>query len=81
MSLSSPLTTQAPTSLKGSSFSGVSFAGYAFLRLYLTADADDQAARLTLGSKIWDFTVNTSDTAAYVDIDLVAPTNNNHRRR
>ncbi len=72
MSLSSPLTAQAPAGLKGTSFSGVSFAGYAFLRLYLTADAAGLPAKITLGSKTWDVTVGTT---GFLDLDLCAPTN------
>ena len=71
-SVSSTLSAAAPSSLKGSIFSGVSFVGYRTLRLNLTADAANQPARITIGSKQWDVTVGTS---GYVEIDLCCPTN------
>ncbi|HLK59284.1 MAG TPA: hypothetical protein VKU00_22180 [Chthonomonadaceae bacterium] len=59
--------------LTGTSWSGVSLAGYRYLRLGLTADAANQPAMVVIGSKQWNITVGTSGS---VDIDLCGPTNN-----
>lgn len=53
-------------------FAGKSLNGYRFLRFALTADHADEPARITIGSKYWDVTVQTSGN---VDIDLCSPTN------
>jgi hypothetical protein len=71
-SLSSTLPV-APPDLKGSSFSGVSFAGYAFLRLdIIGGTSSSQPARVTIGSKVWDF---IAPNTGYTYLDLCSPTN------
>ncbi len=65
---------QAPESLLGTNWEGVSFQGYRYLRVYLTCQLQPeemyQTATVEIGSKSWDLEVIDS---GYIDIDLCAP--------
>jgi len=76
-SVSSDLTAArtSPDALMGSSWQGVSFVGYRYLRLYLTValltGETSAPVRVSIGSKTW---VTTVTSTGYIDIDLCCPT-------
>lgn len=62
--------------LKGSSWDGVSFAGYPKAKFYLTSDAAGRHARINLGAKYWNVTVGTTGFAT-IDLNFPDSTHSN----
>lgn len=68
----------ANSGLKGTSFSGVSFAGYRYLDIEIAADVDAQPFRVRMGSKVWSKDYAGADLVAniasrHVKIDIMGP--------
>ena len=71
----------ADAALLGASFSGVSFAGYRYLDIQISADVDAQAFRISIGGKTWsqDYKGNpllAGTSPQHIRIDLCGPSSN-----